>query len=90
MAKSLTKVFKEGVFADQVTRRAADDTYLFRRTFFYRSGGTPEKFAAAMIAEIQELGYDARVVEAGEHWAAFKGGSSVAASSHWFARMEIV
>ncbi len=63
-----------------------DGTITFRRTFFYRMGGTDEQFRDMICKALREYEFD--VIEFGEHWAAFRGGSSVRNSSHWYVTLK--
>lgn len=68
---------KAAIMADTLSKR--DGVYTARRGFFYRHGGSSEKFAA----RVQALP-GAAVLDHGEVWKAFSGGASLARSSHWW------
>ena len=57
---------------------------MIRRGFFYKHGGSAESFAARVEAQLKEHGIEAYVVDKGEQWKAFRGGASLAQSSHWW------
>ncbi len=70
-------------FADTVSMR--DGVITIRRGFFYRMGGSSEKFAA----RVKEVFPNAEIIDHGEHWAAFRGGASVRNSSHWWVKFTL-
>ncbi len=80
---SLIKKIREAVCADSIGRRK-DGCIVVRRGFFYTHGETAESFAAKVTAALKVKNVNAHVVDSGEVWKPFKGGSSIANSSHWF------
>lgn len=83
MASAITQ-FRNMILADSVTKRRKDGVIVLRRGFFYRMGGTAESFADKVRKAITENGINATVIKCGEVWKPFRGGSTVANSSHWF------
>lgn len=72
---------KEVTGIDSVSQK--DGVVTLRRQFFYRNGKT-----SADLAERVKLALPGfEVLEHGEHYAAFRGGASVAKSSHWWVRV---
>ena len=63
---------------DAVSKR--NGVFTVRRGFFYTNGKTAKNLEATVL----RIFPDAKVVDSGEHWAAFKGGASVAKQSHWY------
>lgn len=58
----------------------------FARSYFYTHGQTAEKFAASVKEQLDvEFFAKFELKECGDHWAAFKGGASVWAGSHFWA-----
>ena len=80
---SLLKQIREAVYADTVGKRR-DGTFILRSGFFYRHGRTAETFAARVVTDLKAAGIEAHVVDKGEQWKAFKGGASIANSTHWW------
>jgi hypothetical protein len=72
---------KEAVAVDSVSRKG--DVITLRRQFFYRHGKTSADLAER--AKLALPGFE--VIDHGEHYAAFRGGASVAKSSHWWVRV---
>ena len=64
-------------------------TYVFRRPFFFRSGGTAENWVATVSRALANNGLKFEVVDKGEVDKPFKGGASVANQSHWYVEMKI-
>jgi hypothetical protein len=56
-----------------------------RRGYFYSGGKTAQDFADRIQRDIPE----AKIIDYGEHWAAFKGGASVAKQSHWWVKFTV-
>ena len=83
-SKELAKVIRAKVIgADSVSVNKMGDVVV-RLGFFYRMGGTVEKFEKSITAQLKGLGIDATVTDKGEVWKGFNGGASVARSSHWW------
>lgn len=56
-----------------------------RRQFYYRSGGSSQKYVDRILAKYP----NAKIVDHGEHYAPFRGGSSTANSSHWYVKFSL-
>ena len=59
--------------------------YTVRKEFFYRHGMD----ALSIAGKVKEKLPDATIVDYGEHWAPFRGGASVAQSSHWWVKFTL-
>jgi len=70
--------------------RNSENTYIFRREFFYTNGGTPEKFANTVSKMLDKAGIAHRLLGSGEVRKAFRGNASTANSSHWWAKFELI
>jgi hypothetical protein len=81
---SLTNQIRENVHADAITKRRKDGVIVLRRAFFYRHGGTAEKFADRVREAFVKYNIPAKVINSGEVWKPFRGGATVASQSHWF------
>lgn len=89
MAKvTMMKRVREAVSADGISKNKAGN-FMFRKGYFYRHGDDPTKFAARVMAALHAAGIDHTFVDSGDHWAAFKGGSSLANSSHFYVEIKI-
>lgn len=55
-----------------------------RRGFFYRHGKTSQDWVNTVSNALTAAKVEFNVVSAGEVWKAFRGGSTVANSSHWY------
>ena len=58
-----------------------------RRGFFYRNGMSSEKFTYFIDSKLREAGLSFKIVRDGEHYAPFRGGATVAQSSHWYVEL---
>jgi hypothetical protein len=58
-----------------------------RRGFFYRNGMSSEKFTDFIDFKLREAGLSFKIVRDGEHYAPFRGGATVAQSSHWYVEL---
>ncbi len=88
--RELAKVIREKVvLADSVGVNKAGDVVV-RHEFFYRHGGTAEKYRDCIVKQLQVFGIEVTVVDSGEVWKAFRGGASVANQSHWFVVLRAV
>lgn len=87
MEAQVTKVkasdVRMAVSAD--TASVKNGVFTVRRSFFYTSGGSAEKFAERVLVAFPT----AVILDKGEVWKAFRGGSTVAQGSHWFVKFTI-
>ena len=72
--------------ADGVSRKK-DGTIVVRRGYYYTHGKDAEDFFLAVGAALKKAGIQYSVKDYGDHWAAFKGGASLAKSSHWWVEL---
>ena len=80
---TLIKQIRDKIHADQISRRR-DGTIVLRRGFFYRHGGDAQAFADRIRRNLAEHNIAAKIINHGEVWKPFRGGSSLANSSHWY------
>ena len=73
----------------EVKEKLSFDTYSFRngiftvrQGFFYRMGKSIEDYRQKVLKAFP----DAKIVDSGEVWKPFRGGSNTANSSHWFVK----
>lgn len=92
-AKLVKQAYENGdlIGCDQISKspKDGDNVFIFRRGFFYSHGGTSEKFAAKVDSMLTNAGIDHKMLENGEHWAPFRGGAGVKASTHWWCKVQI-
>lgn len=92
MAKTESKIaaIKDALFpsADTVGKNKAGN-YVARRGFFYTHGMDGASFAQTIEALLRKAGIQAKVINSGEKWASFRGGASIAASSHFWAEISL-
>jgi hypothetical protein len=81
--KMTIKQIEELVAADSTSLR--NGVFTVRHGFFYRHGGSAESYAAQVIKAVP----GAVLVDKGEHYAAFRGGASVANQSHWWVKFTV-
>ncbi len=74
---------KEAIEADTLSKKK--EVYTARKGFFYRHGYTSEQYAK----KIEKLVKHSEIIEHGEIWKPFRGGASVANSSHWWVKFKI-
>jgi hypothetical protein len=72
-----------GVDAESVTK--SKGVYTFRVGFYYTHGRTADDLTDKVRAAFPE----AVVEDSGEVWKAFRGGASLAQSSHWFVKFTL-
>lgn len=74
-AKSMTKsqlmnLLKEA-FGDKVSYSNKKGGFVFKRGYFYRSGGSSEKFAESVKAKTTALGLTPKVIDTSDNWHAW-------------------
>lgn len=92
MSKKITaKTLNDSIIgADHIMKkRGVDNTFIFRREFFYTGGRTGESFAKGISNQLKEKGFTHGVIGHGEVWKSFKGGASVVQNSHFWAEIKI-
>ena len=67
--------------ADSVSRNAAG--IVIRRGYFYRFGGSAQKFADKVAHKLEVAGIKADILRSYDHFAPFRGGEGVARNSHF-------
>lgn len=72
-----------GSTVDTVSRNSKGQIVL-RRGFYYRHGMDCAQLAEQVTAALATAGIDLKVVDRGEVWKPFRGGSTVAQGSHWY------
>lgn len=72
-----------GSYVDSIGKNKAGDIVV-RKGFFYTHGMDSERFSSHCLKRIREAGFDVIVMDSGEVWKPFRGGASVACSSHWY------
>jgi hypothetical protein len=77
-----------GGYADSISRKR-NGNILIRRGFFYRHGVTAESLCNHIEFRLKEAGIRYRLVSYGEVWKPFKGGSTIANSSHWWVELTV-
>lgn len=76
-------------YADSIGRTKSG-TVVARRGFFYTHGNTADKYREAVEAALKKAGLKYQIVDAYEQWRPFRGGASIAASSHWGVEIKIL
>lgn len=81
----IRKLFNDGMLGcvDTVSAKKTGEI-VFRRGYFYRCNNSPEKFLERVAYHLKAGGIELTVVEIGDHWAPFRGGASMAKSSHFY------
>jgi hypothetical protein len=69
--------------ADDIQFVRKNNTWIFRREFFYTHGCTAEKYAEAITKRLTDAGINHMILDSNEIWKPFRGGASTRASSHW-------
>jgi hypothetical protein len=89
MAKvTMMKRVREAVSADGISKNKAGN-FMFRKGYFYRHGDDCGKFANRVFAALTAAGITHTEIARGDHFAAFRGGASLANSSHFYVEVKI-
>ena len=62
-----------------------DNIITVRKGFFYTMGQTTDDY----IKKVKKFFPDANIIDSGEVWKTFRGGTSVANQSHWFVKFSL-
>ena len=74
---------KSQLGVDTISKKG--DIITVRSEFFYRHGRSEQD----IINRIKRFIPNATIINSGEHWASFRGGASVAQSSHWYVKFKL-
>jgi hypothetical protein len=88
-AQSAISIIRDNVIGIDQISRAKDGSYVFRRGFYYKHGGSSEEFAGRLSSEFTKLGISHKVLGNGEEYKPFRGGASVKNQSHWWVKIRI-
>lgn len=91
MAKqSIKQKLEDTVMCSQISRkRDGTKHFIFRKGYFYTNGSDSAKFAEHVTRRLEAAGIEHTIIDNGDHWAAFKGGASVAKQSHWWVEVAV-
>jgi len=89
MAKLVTQV-KNALWniADAVSA-SKDGVITVRKGYYYRYDQTAEKFTGLVVRACEKEGLSLKVVGSGDIWKPFRGGATVAGSSHFFVKLSV-
>ena len=74
---------KEKIGADTISKK--NEVYTARKGYFYTMGKTSFDFVNRILNEFPNV----KIIDSGDHYASFRGGASVANSSHWFVKFTL-
>lgn len=74
-------------FADDIVKHK-DGTFTLRRSYFYTNGKTKKDFEKVVLSRLEKEGYLATMIDSGNVWKEFKGGSTVKNQSHWWVKIK--
>jgi hypothetical protein len=74
---------KYAIGADTLSKSGGH--YIVRKQYFYRMGNSEENLKNNVLKVFP----NAKIVEIGDHYASFRGGASVAASSHFWVKFDV-
>jgi len=77
-----------GGYPDSISRKR-NGNILIRRGYFYKNGVTAESLRNYVENRLKETGIKYSVVDYGEVWKPFKGGATIANSSHWWVELNV-
>ena len=72
-----------GSHPDQIT--VSKGVITIREGFFYTSGRTTEQ----VVNKVLQAFPTAEIIDSGEVWKAFRGGTPTARQSHWFVKFQV-
>lgn len=86
---NVLKFIRENVFADQISKNRAGNI-IFRKGYYYRHGQDAQSFANNIENQLKNLNIDAVLVEYHDIFKPFRGGASLAQSSHFYAEFKLI
>lgn len=89
--KSTFSVLRDFISADQLSLNTKDSNYTARLGFFYRHGGSAERFRESITTALTSMRDSGvlksfAIVDSGEVYTAFKGGAPISKQSHWWVK----
>lgn len=88
MSKVTVKQIREAVMCCQVSRQR-NGLIRLRKSYFYTNSKTDQDFMTRVEHDLKVAGLEAKAVDCGTVWEAFKGGAKVAKQSHWWVDVEV-
>lgn len=86
---SALQIVKAVVCADSIGK-TGDGNIVIRQGYYYRYGYTEDDLVARVRAAlIKRDDIEFQILKSGDHWAAFRGGASLASSSHWYVIVKV-
>ena len=70
--------------ADTLSKK--NGIYTIRQGFYYKMERSEEK----LKKNILEVYPNAEIIDSGEHWAAFRGGQTIASGSHFWVKFKLI
>jgi hypothetical protein len=66
-----------------------DGTFVLRRGYFYRHGMDEEKLAANVLKTMETSPFVTKIIDKGDHFAAFRGGAKTKNQSHFWVHISV-
>ena len=85
---NILNFLRDNVIADQISRNR-EGNIVFRRSYYYRHGQDAQSFANYIQQQLQALNLNAQLVHFVDNYRNFRGGASIANSSHFYAEFQI-
>jgi hypothetical protein len=82
---NLSTVKKSLPYFDTYGYSKKDDCFIVRKSFFYTMGKKTEDYVNRVLLSFP----NATIVDSGEIWKSFRGGSTVAQGSHWYVKFQL-
>lgn len=87
---SVLQIVKAAIRADSVGKNK-DGNIVIRLGYFYRHGITEKNLEDRVRTSLSGRNdIEFKILGSGDHWAAFRGGASVANSSHWWVIVRVI
>jgi hypothetical protein len=84
-----TETIREILGAQSYELTKYKGVYTYRRGFFYRLGMNQVKVCEKVEKNLKDAGISYTIIDCGEQWTPFRGGSSLKDSSHWFVKFTV-
>lgn len=86
---SLMSRVRDAAPGDQVSKDKQGN-FIFRQGYYYRMGMDSDKFADRVKKELSNAGFNVEIIDHGDHFASFRGGASIKASSHFWVKARVM
>jgi hypothetical protein len=90
MKKKLIEALTPSGLHRKLSFQRKDKNYIIRQGFYYQNGKTAKDLENRLVTELNTACIEHKIIDSGQIWKPFKGGSTIANSSHWYVKFIVL